>query len=438
MAYKDPFSSIPEIPEAEIAEHITEKNEIPDAEFTKGNPPRNIVKSIQKIAFPAFFVAILAYMFWPDQPRHRAPKVDAPVTIDESKQASDVTSIVSKLKEESITPPKAEKNERATKALVPLDPMQQQRTASPKELEQANKALAEQKQRDEDIRASGLEAGSSFKLARDESGPAIASPFKNSAPQNLQDQIAEFNQNRADLEKRQQAAQDKMLASLSSKEPSRPRSANDEFLAQQSGVDAELRPLTQHAPLGTYIVGEGTPIRSVLLTGVNSDLPGTMRAMITSDVYDNNQACVVIPKGSTMNGRYNNGVIVGQDRLLIGMTRLVLINGTWVPLAGSQATDMIGQAGLPGEVNNHFFKMFASSLVIGGASLLLPKSDSTISSVATAGGVQNAGSVFGMALNDILKTTLERNRSIPPTVTLKPGDPFIFTVAQDISMNCYK
>ncbi|WP_170851231.1 TrbI/VirB10 family protein [Collimonas sp. OK607] len=91
------------------------------------------------------------------------------------------------------------------------------------------------------------------------------------------------------------------------------------------------------------------PIRSVLLTGVNSNLPGTTRAMITSGVYDDNQAFVVISKGSAMNGRYNNGVIVGQERLLIGMARLVLNDGTWMssipiirpslayPLAGAVA-----------------------------------------------------------------------------------------------------
>ena len=164
-------------------------------------------------------------------------------------------------------------------------------------------------------------------------------------------------------------------------------------------------------------------------------------ARVTSDVYDSKQRYIVIPKGSQLIGVYSSQVVVGQERLLMAMNRLILPNGNWISLSGAGAADMTGMAGVKAEVNNHFMKMFGTSLVLGATSLLLPKSDTTVSTLQgmnSNGGSGTAGSVFATSFNEVLKTLLERNKQIAPTLSLQEGEEFIFMVAQDMAMVPYQ
>ena len=146
----------------------------------------------------------------------------------------------------------------------------------------------------------------------------------------------------------------------------------------------------------------------------------------------------MIPKGSKLYGEYKSEVVVGQERLLIAMTRMILPNGTWVQLSGAPAANMIGQSGIEAKVNNHFFKIFSSSLILGGASLLLPNSQNTVSTTATAAGNLTTGTVAGRAFNDALDTVMQRNKNIAPTLSAGPGQEFIFIISQDMIMEPYK
>lgn len=224
--------------------------------------------------------------------------------------------------------------------------------------------------------------------------------------------------------------------------PSGPaRSGNQDFMAeQQSASNEAIQVLRQQHATGQYIVNQGTPIQAVLLSGITSDLPGTVTAMVTYDVYDSlGQGAVLIPKGSKLVGKYNSQVIPGQSRLLIAMNRMILPNGTWISLAGANGTDPVGQSGLEAEVNNHFFKIFGTSLILGAASYLLPSGDRNITStIGGLGGVQAGGSIAGQALNDSVKAMLERNKKIDPTLSKEPGMEFMFMAAHDMALTPYR
>jgi type IV secretion system protein VirB10 len=100
--------------------------------------------------------------------------------------------------------------------------------------------------------------------------------------------------------------------------------------------------------------------------------------------------------------------------------------------------DMIGQGDVGANADNHFFKMFESSLIVGAVSLLLPKEDRRISTSSTASGVEAGGSITGLALNDTVKTLMERNKYIAPTLTIPPGEEFLFMAAHDMAMVPYR
>jgi type IV secretion system protein VirB10 len=229
---------------------------------------------------------------------------------------------------------------------------------------------------------------------------------------------------------------------MAPKETPKSKGANEDFLAANATAANNAPNLTrQMSPQASSIVNEGHVIRTVLLTNVSSDLPGRVLARVTSDVYDSQQKHVVIPKGSQIIGVYSNQVVVGQERLLLAMNRLILPNGSWISLSGAGATDMMGMSGLKADVNNHFMKMFGSSLVIGASSLMLPRADTTVTALQGASGTgtpTTAGSIFATSLSEVLKTLLERNRQISPTLSLRAGEEFIFVVTQDMAMIPYQ
>lgn len=85
--------------------------------------------------------------------------------------------------------------------------------------------------------------------------------------------------------------------------------------------------------------------------------------------------------------------------------------------------------------------MFGSSLVIGASTLLLPRADATVIALQGASGTgtaTKAGSVFVTSLTEVLKTLLERNRQISPTLSLQAGEESIFVLTQDLAMVPYQ
>jgi len=320
----------------------------------------------------------------------------------------------------------------------------QQATAA---AELAQKQIADRLKRQEEVRSSPLEVPS-VRLLNQQSGPeAVKAPLGMS---DLQSELAGINAQKTEAtNSAQQAMQNQILASLAvPKEQPKSRGVNEDFIANTaansgaaSTANAAHSVLKMQGPVANSMVAEGTVIRSVLVTNVKSEMPGRVLARVTSDVYDSQQRYVVIPKGSLINGVYNSQVTVGQERLLMAMTKLTFPNGNWIPLAGSTGTDMMGTSGLQAEVNNHFFKIFSSSLVIGASTLLLPKADTTVTALpgnSGSGGTPTAGSIFATTLQGVLASLLDRNKNIAPSLKLNAGDEFLFMATQDMVIPPYQ
>ena len=215
-------------------------------------------------------------------------------------------------------------------------------------------------------------------------------------------------------------------------------SSNDQFLAAQS--DAEIGDaVKERAAYRQSALLQGTVIRAVTLSGINTDLPGSISARVVSDVYDTvHPGVLVIPKGSTLIGRYSSDFKVGQSRVLVAMTRLILPDGRWISLSGAPATDTQGMSGMPADVNNHFFKMFSSAFVIGATSLLLPSNQQSTTVTQGATGSQMGGTVLAQALQQTVQQLLQRNESIKPTGTVPVGSTFDFMVSRDMLISPYE
>ena len=168
-------------------------------------------------------------------------------------------------------------------------------------------------------------------------------------------------------------------------------------------------------------VSQGTLIPAVLETAINSDLPGYVRAVVSSDVRSFDGSRVLVPRSSRLIGQYKSGVAAGQTRAYVMWTRLIRPDGVSVALA-SPAVDAAGQTGLTGTVDSHFMKRFGSALllsVVGGASTLASGGAGLLMS-----GGQSAASVAA-----------SQSGQIPPTIKVRQGQPIRVFTAKDLDFS---
>ena len=168
-------------------------------------------------------------------------------------------------------------------------------------------------------------------------------------------------------------------------------------------------------------VSQGTLIPAVLETAINSDLPGFVRAVVSSDIRSFDGSRVLVPRSSRLIGQYKSGVSGGQTRAYVMWTRLIRPDGVSVALA-SPAVDAMGQTGLTGSVDSHFMKRFGSALllsVVGAASTVASGGAGLILS-----GGESAASVAA-----------SRDGQIPPTIKVRQGQPIRVFTAKDLDFS---
>ena len=199
-----------------------------------------------------------------------------------------------------------------------------------------------------------------------------------------------------------------------------------------------LSPYTREAGL-PYEIKTGTVIPGVMITGVNSDLPGSMIAQVSHHVYDTATGRhLLIPQGSKLYGAYDSRVIYGQSRVLIAWNRVIFPDGSAVTLGAMPGTDMSGYAGFADQVDNHYLRIFGSSMLM---SLITGSTSYAVDSVSNGAGsgrdattVQDAmASALAAQLGQTTQTLLQRNLNIKPTLEIRPGYQFNVVVTKDIA-----
>ena len=181
---------------------------------------------------------------------------------------------------------------------------------------------------------------------------------------------------------------------------------------------------------GRYVLAQGMVIPAILTRNLNSDLPGEVTARTAVDVYDSfNGFHLLIPKGSILYGQYSSGVPVGQERLMFAFKRITLPNRVAFDLPAANGMDLSGAAGVEGDVNNHFFKMFGTSLLFALLSVAAEHNEPAPSGLGSTGGARTAA---GQALVDVSRTVLDRNREIAPTITIPAGTRLNVQVSTDM------
>ena len=118
-----------------------------------------------------------------------------------------------------------------------------------------------------------------------------------------------------------------------------------------------------------YQLRAGFVIPGVLLSGVNSEVPGTIIAQVAQDVYDNATGSdLLIPQGARLIGSYSSNVQYGQSRLFVVWQRIVFPDGRALDIGAEPGTDSAGYAGFKDRVDSHWVQIFGSAVMMSAIS----------------------------------------------------------------------
>jgi type IV secretory pathway VirB10-like protein len=202
-------------------------------------------------------------------------------------------------------------------------------------------------------------------------------------------------------------------------------SAEERFEARVTSGGVETSHATQLGDL-TRVMPQGTVIPAVLETAIDSDLPGSVRAVVSQDVRGFDGTQVLVPRGSKLIGQYRSGMALGQTRAFVVWSRILTPEGVSIDV-GSPGTDPLGRGGLSGETDTHFFERFGGAILLSvlsiGLETALERETNTaiiIGSPAQATPLPSGGT---------------QTPSIPVTIKVKQGAPLQVFLVRDLDFS---
>ena len=158
---------------------------------------------------------------------------------------------------------------------------------------------------------------------------------------------------------------------------------------------------------------------------------------MTENVFDSlSGRYLLIPQGSRLIGKYDSIVAFGEQRALLIWQRIILPDGSSVVLDNLPATDTGGYAGLGDQVDLHTWQVLegiALSTVLGVGQTLAFGPAAGDSDLAKA-----LKQSTGQTTNQAGQRLVERQLTVQPTLTVRPGWPLRVIVHKDIVLKPYR
>lgn len=183
-----------------------------------------------------------------------------------------------------------------------------------------------------------------------------------------------------------------------------------------------------------YEIKTGSIIPAAMITSVNSDLPGNMIAQVTQNVYDSTTGnYLLIPQGSKLFGVYDSRVIMGQQRVLVAWNRIVFPDGSAMTIPSIPGADMAGNSGFHQKVDNHYFRIFGSSilmaLITAGTAYAVDESNNSDNENSLS---SQLNSTLAQQLGQTTSSLLQKNLNIKPTLKIEAGYRFNIVLTKDL------
>lgn len=190
---------------------------------------------------------------------------------------------------------------------------------------------------------------------------------------------------------------------------------------------------------------KGAFIDCVMTTKFHSQLAGMLTCEVTRNIYSASGRVILIDRGSRVTGEYQGDVKTGQTRVFVVWNRIVTPKGVTINI-DSPASSSLGESGLTGRINNHFFKRFGGAMLV---SLVTGISDGVGKSVGASIGreidaslgndegttVVDLGGSSSNGAGDVASKIIEQTSNIPPSIVKHQGDKVTIFVARDVDFS---
>jgi type IV secretion system protein VirB10 len=195
-------------------------------------------------------------------------------------------------------------------------------------------------------------------------------------------------------------------------------------------LSSRLRPSRMASARATVLrhpeltVPMGTRIPCIPEMPIDSTVAGFFSCITPADVRGATGTVVLMERGTRIVGEVRSGLARGSRRLFVVMTQALTPGGVQMEL-NSPGADVMGQAGLDGEVDSHFFARFRGAMLLAFldtglqaaatvASNALNTSDGVTFNQFQSGGQRATSQALESDIN--IPSTLRRNQAEPMTV----------------------
>jgi type IV secretion system protein VirB10 len=297
-----------------------------------------------------------------------------------------------------------------------------------------------------------------FSLTRSEKpAPTIERPSESVSPSNARNRLAETTQQianaaRSDDPTKAYQAQLTQLrqAGMLSPFDGGSESSSTAKLSAPSGTMSSANPAggdrwkhdgQQLPPRAPFVIQAGDVLPALMLSEIDSSLPGQIIAQVSQHVYDTpTKTQLLIPQGTKLIGTYSSEVGYGQKALLVAWQRLGYPDGKTLDLGSMPGATGSGASGLTDLVNNHYVRLFGSALLMSAVTAGVTFSQQQAQGAGIPGQVAipqyNAGTAMsqalGQQLGQVTAQLIAKNLSIAPELTIRPGYRFNVVVVKDL------
>lgn len=186
--------------------------------------------------------------------------------------------------------------------------------------------------------------------------------------------------------------------------------------------------------LGLNTIWQGSIFEAVLMSDVNTDLPGEVVARVAKNIYSSQDGrYLLIPQNSMLIGTYNSSISYAQRRVQVRWDRLIRPDGLEVNLGGMNGTDAQGAAGLKGWVNDHPGGYLKAIAVMSVFSIL----NSEVASQIQGTNNQYLQNLLGntqSVVNQLGDKLIDRAMNVQPTIRIRGGTKINIVVNQNLQL----
>ncbi|OKP21819.1 conjugal transfer protein TrbI [Serratia fonticola] len=219
------------------------------------------------------------------------------------------------------------------------------------------------------------------------------------------------------------------------KADSAPSSKGGDAIAASEGDEGVLQAVRRIPYNPDLYLPENTPLPCALTRRFISDVAGKLQCQLTEDVYSASKNTKLLDKGTVATLVYKTGTLRhGQARAFVIATKLRTQQPPFldIPLVDTAAAGELGEAGMDGWVDTHFYDRFVGAMMLG----IIPD----IANAATdSAGKKDRNTDYTensrQAFADMAKTAFENSVNIPPTIYKNQGEIITLVTGRDIDFS---